>query len=187
MISKDVAATLKPVKRDPEPRSPLSPEEIEAMEQTDFSAQESIFVKLLRHTGLRRGEALALTAEDFDLEKKTVTVNKNLAFNECDCYIKEPKTKSAYRTVPIPSAIFDEVKSYLLSLSGNVAFPMSDGNYRAKDSFRRFWESIKRRQRTAQNGSVKTVGLNLTTLESISPRTDSDTHMRLIFTMRGWI
>lgn len=60
-----------------------------------------VYFRLLAYTGLRRGESLALTWSDLDIEKKTLSVNKN---DICDSINKKmiittPKNKSSVRTL----------------------------------------------------------------------------------------
>lgn len=57
------------------------------------------------HTGLRRGELLALTAEDIDIEQRTVSVSKQYIGGQ----VTEPKTSASIRQVPI----FDNLYKYL--------------------------------------------------------------------------
>ena len=62
-------------------------------------------ITFLLETGLRIGEALALTYADIDFEQKTVSVSKNVVFIEGK-RIDQDTTKSAagVRIVPIPSS-----------------------------------------------------------------------------------
>ena len=57
------------------------------------------------YTGLRRGELLALTAEDIDLVGRTVSVSKQFIEGQ----IAKPKTAASIRQVPI----FDNLYKYL--------------------------------------------------------------------------
>jgi integrase len=53
------------------------------------------------HTGLRRGEALALRWTDVDLEHKTLRVRGTLARIDGDLVVTDPKTAKSRRFVPI--------------------------------------------------------------------------------------
>lgn len=55
--------------------------------------------RFLALTGLRIGEALAMTADDIDLEKRTITVNKALSLVTLE--IGTPKTETSNRTIHI--------------------------------------------------------------------------------------
>lgn len=59
--------------------------------------------------GLRRGEMTALTWNDIDFEKKTITVNKSYDFK--NNVLKLPKTAAGIRTVPMPDTLVDFLKS----------------------------------------------------------------------------
>lgn len=67
---------------------------VEACKNNKFG---SMFLLCL-YQGLRLGEALALTGEDVDIEKMTLTVNKSL---NGDCQISAPKTETSNRTMPL--------------------------------------------------------------------------------------
>jgi len=55
---------------------------------------------------MRRGEISALTIDDFDFEKNTISITKNMVKNNKGKWlIKAPKTKASIRTIPIPSEV----------------------------------------------------------------------------------
>ena len=73
-----------------------------------------LFVFLLQ-TGLRIGEALALTHEDIDREKKTVSVNKDVVFIAGKRIEQDtPKSAAGVRSVPIP----DEALTLIAKANG---------------------------------------------------------------------
>jgi len=59
--------------------------------------------------GLRRGEMTALTWNDIDFEKKTITINKSYDFKNKT--LKLPKTDAGIRTVPMPDTLVDFLKT----------------------------------------------------------------------------
>lgn len=71
---------------------------------------------LLFWTGMRIGELLALTLNDFDFEKKTVSVSKSFQLIEGREVITEPKTEKSRRIVTLPEKLCDEVKDYVSHL-----------------------------------------------------------------------
>lgn len=74
--------------------------------------------EVLYWCGLRLGELLALTLEDFDFEKQTLRINKSYQRLEGKDIITEPKTPKSNRTVQIPDFLCDEIKDYAKSLYG---------------------------------------------------------------------
>lgn len=60
------------------------------------------FFRLLAFTGLRKGEALALTWSDLDLELKTLKINKALSQGiDFRLIVQSPKTQSSVRTISL--------------------------------------------------------------------------------------
>lgn len=72
--------------------------------------------ELLFWTGMRSGELLALTLEDFDLEAKKVTINKSYARLSRKDLIQTPKTPKSRRTVTLPLFLCDMVRDFVDSL-----------------------------------------------------------------------
>ena len=64
---------------------------------------------LMIYSGLRKGEATALTWNDIDLKEKTITVNKSYDFK--NYRIKTPKTAAGTRIVSIPQKLVDFLKA----------------------------------------------------------------------------
>lgn len=80
-------------------------------------------------TGLRIGELLALTLEDFDFEKNTLSVTKSYQNIEGKDIITEPKTEKSKRVVPLPEALCAVMNEYLGALydyrPGERLFPFT--------------------------------------------------------------
>lgn len=68
--------------------------------------------------GIRMGELLALTAEDFDFERSTLTINKSYQRLKGQDVITEPKTSKSNRIIRIPRFLAEEMQDYLKSLYG---------------------------------------------------------------------
>lgn len=149
LMVRDVTTTLKPIKRTPKPKEVLSEGEIVALERADFTPQEEAFISILRYTGVRCGEALALTVQDIDFDSKSLDINKNLLFDECVSVLKSPKSKAGYRRIPIPDKLVRILEAYIRTLSTDILFPMGNGNYRTKSSYQKFWKSIIKKTKAA--------------------------------------
>lgn len=68
---------------------------------------------LLFYAGLRCGEMLALTAQDFDSTARTITIRGTFhRFDKIDS-ITEPKTERSQRTITLPNFLTEELQSVL--------------------------------------------------------------------------
>ncbi|OIS60836.1 site-specific integrase [Staphylococcus equorum] len=67
--------------------------------------------RTLAFTGFRRGELMALTWEDIDFDKKTISIKKTCARGkDYKLVIQAPKTKSSLRTISIDDKTLDVLK-----------------------------------------------------------------------------
>ena len=76
--------------------------------------------KTLFWTGLRIGELLALTVNDFDPERKTITVNKSYQRIKGRDVITEPKTAKGNRVVTLPDFLVEDLMAYTGMLYGRT-------------------------------------------------------------------
>ena len=74
--------------------------------------------EVLYWTGMREGELLALTPKDFDLENKTVTINKSYQRLKGQDVITPPKTPKSNRVIKIPVFLAEEIEEYINALFG---------------------------------------------------------------------
>ena len=89
-----------------------------------------LYIVFLLYTGLRKGEALALTYSDIDRENKRIKVTKSVYFVNNDGRIKTPKTEAGNREVVLPDYIDALLpngapKEYVFSPTPNE--PMKEG------------------------------------------------------------
>ena len=68
--------------------------------------------EMLYWTGMRLGELLALTMEDFDFEKNTVRINKSYQRLQGKDVITSPKTPKSNRTIKLPKFLAEEMQEY---------------------------------------------------------------------------
>lgn len=78
--------------------------------------QSVVMFSLLFWTGMRSGELLALTPEDFDFDTCTVSITKNYARLNGEDLIMEPKTPKSRRVILLPATISKMVQDYLKQL-----------------------------------------------------------------------
>ena len=72
--------------------------------------------EILYWCGIRLGELLALTAEDFDFEKKTLRINKSYQHIKGKDVITKPKTRKSNRVLTLPDFLSDEMQDYISRL-----------------------------------------------------------------------
>ena len=74
--------------------------------------------EILYWTGIRLGELLALTPEDFDFSKKTLRINKSYQRLEGEDVITEPKTPKSNRKIVMPDFLAEEIDDFINRLYG---------------------------------------------------------------------
>ena len=92
------------------------------------------FFLLLFYSGMRIGEACALTFEDFDFENNTVSISKNYVVAKGKVYIYDTKTQKSNRTIKIPKIVMNKIREYSFHIFGKNAntrlFDRSEMTYR---------------------------------------------------------
>lgn len=82
----------------------------EAMKESEVY---QLFFKFLYLTGCRKGEALALTWEDLDLDKNTVSITKTMTTKTDLLWkITSPKNRSSVRTIAIPKSLASDLLAF---------------------------------------------------------------------------
>lgn len=67
---------------------------------------------LFFYSGMREGELLALTLNDFDFDNNTVSITKNYARLGNEDIIQTPKTPKSKRTITLPVEIMEMIQEY---------------------------------------------------------------------------
>jgi len=85
--------------------------------------------EMLYWCGIRVGELLALTADDFDFTKSTVAISKSYQRLKGEDVITVPKTEKSNRVIKMSDFLCEEMQDYLKSLygcqQGSRIFPVS--------------------------------------------------------------
>ncbi|MBS5933479.1 Site-specific recombinase XerD [Anaerosporobacter mobilis DSM 15930] len=73
---------------------------------------------LLLNTGLRSGEARALTINDIDFNTGSIHINKSVSYDTIESnrkqhFVVPPKTKNSNRVVYVKKEVIDEIKNYI--------------------------------------------------------------------------
>lgn len=131
-----------PKQKKPKKR-PLTDLERKAIFTTSLSPMKLTFIYILYFTGIRKGEALALTPEDFDFSSGSVSISKTLIFTGySQSEIKNcPKSDNGFRSIPLPEECISLIKDYVSSCDGFL-FHGQDAVLANRSFYRRFWDSI---------------------------------------------
>ena len=78
----------------------------------DDCPQPKTIFTLLFYSGMRQGELLALTLNDFDFITNSVNINKSYARLGSEDIIQAPKTPKSNRNITLPVEIMEMVKEY---------------------------------------------------------------------------
>lgn len=130
-----VVKTICPAGAAPEVREPISEEQQRWIRETPHKAQRAAM--LLLYSGLRRGEATALTWSNVDLQNATITVNSGYDFHRKKS--KSPKTAAGTRVVNIPKVLVD----YLKTQQDGCLYVLHNkkGERMTEQGWKRLWES----------------------------------------------
>lgn len=137
-------------------KRPLTEIEKAALPEADFTDREKAFVYIIYSCGLRRGEALALSAFDFTFRgnKSTLSITKALIFENNKPEIKDmPKTDNGFRTIPLPEQAAKFLKGYISSLDGTQLFSSKSNPLITQSSYTKMWRSITRKMNRAAGGT----------------------------------
>ena len=136
-----------------------TPEEFKKFISCEDELQFITFFKTLYFCGLRIGEISALTWEDIDLDKHTITINKSLSYIEGEYYTSRPKTKNSIRTLPMPNSLYEDYVKF---------YEESKKYYNFKNSWYVFGQTKpfsgeylrKRKRRIADEAGVKQIRIH---------------------------
>lgn len=81
-----------------------------------YQEQDLLLFAMAIYGGFRRGELLALTWNDIDFNKGTVSISKSLGQVKGETIIKEPKTASGVRIVDMPKAVMNMLKEWKMTV-----------------------------------------------------------------------
>ena len=103
-------------------------------------------IVLCFYTGLRIGELLALTWNDIDFDRKTMSINKSVFYTKIngkyENIIDTPKTKHSIRVIPLPKQILDKLKEIKKSSKSKYVFTTRDNNMVNVRTYQRTFERI---------------------------------------------
>ncbi len=115
LVTRNVAAIVDGVKVGRPKGRTLTPEQARALLSAAPEYEYGALLTVLLATGLRKGEALALTWPSLDLDSTpaTLTVSQSLKIAaDHSTYIDEPKTPGSRRRLHLPAAVVDVLRAH---------------------------------------------------------------------------
>lgn len=121
----------------PKHRRELPPDDQITLVKNSINCTFGLFAYFLLYTGLRRGEALALTYGDIDRKNRVIHVTKSLYHMSNKPCIKEPKTESGKRDVILLDALYKVLPA---GKRDDVIFCDDNGDYLTAGHANSLWK-----------------------------------------------
>ena len=121
----------------------LNDDELDKIDKADLLPKDRAFISILRYTGCRVGEAMALLVSDINFDEMYISINKSL-FNSVP---GETKTKAGIRRIPMPQVLADILHDYIDNYHGDspILFPTRVGTYVNNSNRNKRWKMVAKR------------------------------------------
>ena len=131
----------------------MTDDDLAAVRKAKLDKKDRMFVEILMVFGLRPGEALALSQNDFDLKEKVLHITKSLELmDDNSSKIKSTKT-GVSREIPIPNEIISHLRAYFRANKGDYMFTKEDGGLFTKSAYRKM--SVRISKKVMEAGGSK--------------------------------
>lgn len=142
------------IKYVPGEKRALQEHEKKAVFAAEFSPRDRAFLYILYGCGLRRGEVLALTRFNINLERSILTVQHSICFDGNNPLLKGTKTENGVRNVPIPAKIKPALEEYIRTLRSEKLFPAKGGDWMTKSGYDKMWARIVKRMQVVSEEQI---------------------------------
>ena len=150
MVEKDISSKIK--------LPSCKEKEVDAFERIEQKKLESFCLNskenykgivICLYTGIRLGELLALTWDDFDNDKGTLSINKTLCIIKINdkntLYIDSPKTNNSKRIIPLPQSLIFELEKMKQSSTSKYIITTRHNTMVDPRTYQRTFKSILRK------------------------------------------
>lgn len=157
ICTKNIAVGLKLPKAPRTVRRPLTENELAGISKAEFDPMERFMVDILLQFGLRPGEAFALCKQSFDRKRRVLVINKALAHDSNQPYIKSTKT-GVTRELPVPDSFWSKIPD----VDTFYYFVNEDQQLMTASQIRSFKEQVIKKINLAMGGSSKLMLTDMT-------------------------
>lgn len=140
LLFRNVFVHVSVPKRGKAKRLPITEEQKDLILRTWQGHRMGVAVLVMLFCGLRRGEIIALTWNDVDMDAMTISVTKAATFSCNQADIKCPKTEAGNRIVPFPAQLLPIFKEARRSRALYVC-PAADGSMMTNTAWTTSWNS----------------------------------------------
>ena len=138
-----VSSRLKAGGKKTEEKEPLTPGETHLLLERVTEPRARTFLLMCLHTGVRRGEALALKYSDIDFKNKVVHIRRNAVIKQKDTTASQDlKTKAGKRDVPLTEELETWLKEQKSTAASDYIFVMKDGKLLTTSAFHKLFAWI---------------------------------------------
>ena len=140
-----VSAMLKAGGKKTPEKIALTPQESQALLERVENHRARTFLLTALHTGMRRGEILALKWEDVDFDNKVIHVRRNAVLGRYKTTISdELKTKASKRDVPLSEELEAWLEARKRNTHSQYVISMQNHQPLTKSSYKSMWRLIER-------------------------------------------
>ena len=126
-------------------KTALTPQESQALLERVENHRAKTFLLTALHTGMRRGEIVALKWEDIDFENKVIHVRRNAVMGRYETTISnEMKTKAAKRDLPLSECLEEWLLARKRNTHSQYVISMQNHKPLTKSSYKSMWKLIER-------------------------------------------
>ena len=120
----------------------LTRDEIALLAQNWQRHRSGIWAMIMLFSGLRRGEALALTWADVDLLDNVIDVNKAVQFESNRPKIGPTKTRSSIRKIPLAPLLRNALIDYKAQSNNDLLCVSANNDLLSERGFDRGWDGL---------------------------------------------